>query len=192
MTATKVFDDIYLVRDYNEFVALVEQLSVHVSYHRNTNISGYPALVDTRGTWEIKSLGDVVATQNVEAEPTPSNIQTTIVVMEVGGGLLEGGRLLTQALPAGHHVVGVDITGIASVGVPTKLPIKCLITTENEGTAVMSAVRDIPCEDGDFIPLWFKATYANGRFKAAKLMHSDSNGHTFRSVTLAIHTYKPF
>lgn len=28
MTATKVFDDIYFVRDYNEFVALTEQLSV--------------------------------------------------------------------------------------------------------------------------------------------------------------------
>lgn len=192
MTATKVFDDIYLVRDYNEFVALTEQLSVHVEYHLNSGINGYPVLVDTRGVWEIKSLGEITLEQNVEGKPTPDAIKTTTVIMEVGGGLLKGGRFLTQALPAGHHVIGVDITGIASVGVPTKLPIKCLITTESEGTAVFSAVRDISCDDGDFIPLWFKATYANGRFKAAKLMHSDWYGHTFRSVTLAIHTYKPF
>lgn len=191
MTATKVFDDIYLVNNYTELVGLAEQLGTDISYHIDSNMP-YPALVDTRGLWQVKSLGEITLEQNVEGQPTPDAIKTTTVIMEAGGGLLEGGRFLTQALPAGHHVIGVDITGIASVGVPTKLPIKCLITTESEGTAVFSAVRDISCDDGDFIPLWFKATYANGRFKAAKLMHSDSYGHTFRSVTLAIHTYKPF
>lgn len=198
MTATKVFDDIYFVGAYTELTALAEHLGEDISYHVDSDVV-YPALVDTRGLWQVKSISRALPTHVVEkvSAPDPIITETTTVVLERGGGLLEGGRFLTRAIPDGHHVIGIDITSVESTGTPKELPIKCYVTTpEGDPTPGVhfSVIRAIQCTDGNSIPMWFKATYKHGRFKAVKLLEDVPllDSHDLRSVTLAIHTYKPF
>lgn len=166
MTATKVFDDIYLVGSDAELVALAEQLNTDISYHIDLDVH-YPSLVDTRGLWQIFPIY-----KHISAPKDQGTVVTRYAKLGIGVGTREGCTNLNVQLLPGDSVTAIRIKTIGLVhkqnesytSIDVNYPGSFDIS--DKFTAIYSV--HVPTLD-ICIPLWFKCIYRNGVFRAAKL-----------------------